>query len=436
MVMDNTNKRNWRRGSCIGKGSFGAVYLAAGDGDSPVFAVKTVACSTLSSCKQSTAMAALENEIQIVRSISSPYIVSYLGDDVTKEPKLGGECRNLHLEYMVGGTVAKRSDRIDESEIKAYTRCVVRGLHYLHTVAGVVHGDVKGENVLVGAVAGVAKLADFGSSRRINGEKDEEVVVGGTPLWMAPEVARGERQRVESDVWSLGCMVIEMVSGGRPWGKGWGEGEEVGKVMYRIGYGEEVPEMPAGMSVEGRDFVGKCLRREVGERWSCEELLKHGFLREGDRVPDGPSPRSVFEWGSVLEFEEGRSGWSSEDEEDEEVVIGLVRERVRELAEEGEGGGWEMMISEEGWEVVRGGEGECGGSGDCRSSVLSCSCYCYCYCSFSFSLCCCCCCCCCWDGWNDFGDELLWWKTWGEVGDWEEHFQLIEDPNHNTFFEN
>ncbi|KAM0953662.1 putative mitogen-activated protein kinase kinase kinase STE-STE11 family [Dioscorea sansibarensis] len=362
MVMDNA-KRHWRRGSCIGKGSFGAVYIAAGAGDSQVFAVKTVACSTLSPWQQSTAMAALENEIQILRSLSSPYIVSYLGDDVTKEPKLGGECRNLHLEYMPGGTVARR--RMDESEIKAYTRCVVRALHYLHTVAGVVHGDVKGENVLVGAVPGAAKLVDFGSSRRMNGGKE---VVGGTPLWMAPEVARGERQRPESDVWSVGCMVIEMVSGGMPWGKGWGEGEEVGKVMYRIGYGEEVPELPAGMSAEGGDFVGKCLRREVGDRWSCEELLRHRFLREGEGVAAGPSPRSVFEWGSVVEFGEeerrsGMNGWSSEEEEEEEVVIGLVRERVRDLAEEGEGGGWEMMMSEEGWEVVRGGEGECGGSG-------------------------------------------------------------------------
>lgn len=75
-------------------------------------------------------MAALENKIQIVRSLSFPYIVSYLGDVVTKETKFGGECRNLHLEYMAGGTMMRRIT-LDESEIKAYTCCMMQGLHYL-----------------------------------------------------------------------------------------------------------------------------------------------------------------------------------------------------------------------------------------------------------------------------------------------------------------
>lgn len=68
-----------------------------------------------------------------------------------KETKLSGERQNLYLEYMAGGIVARRR-RMDESEIKAYTHCMVPGLHYLHTMAEVAHGNVKGENMLVGTV--------------------------------------------------------------------------------------------------------------------------------------------------------------------------------------------------------------------------------------------------------------------------------------------
>ncbi|KAJ0979372.1 hypothetical protein J5N97_014846 [Dioscorea zingiberensis] len=349
-------KRGWRRGSFIGRGSFGAVYLATDDGDSPLFAVKTVASSSPSP-SQAMAMVALENEIRILRSLSSPYIVSYLGDDVTHEPKLGA-CRNLLLEYMAGGTVGgeKKLGGLDESEIKSYTRCLVRGLHYLHAIAGVVHGDVKGRNMLVGAGPGVAKLSDFGSSRKINSgvNRETERMVGGTPLWMAPEVARGGRQSPESDVWSLGCTVIEMVTGEQPWGRRGSEGEEeVGSVLFKIGYGEEVPEVPAGMSAAGKDFIGKCLRREARERWSCEELLRHPFLGEEDGL-SGPSPRSVLDWGS-LEFsdDEGGEGSSSSSSSSSSGYEELARKRVRELATEGGVVGWEMM-SWDGWEVVRG----------------------------------------------------------------------------------
>ena len=81
----------------------------------------------------------------------------------------------------------------------------------------------------------------------------------GTPLWMAPEVVAGEATSPASDVWSLGCTVIEMVTGKPPWKVT--DHEDAGGVLLRIALGDQVPEFPAELSKCGRDFLDKCLRR-------------------------------------------------------------------------------------------------------------------------------------------------------------------------------
>ncbi|GFZ19643.1 mitogen-activated protein kinase kinase kinase 13 [Actinidia rufa] len=157
---------SWARGSGIGRGSFGTVSLAVNKLDGQVSAVKSV---ELGSCSEAR-VAALENEIRILRRLSSPWVVEYFRDDVTVEDG-ATSFRNLHLEYLPGGTVAdlaKRfADDVDESLVKSYTWCVVSALRYVHSL-GIMHCDVKGRNVLVGPTVGAAKLADFGSAAEID----------------------------------------------------------------------------------------------------------------------------------------------------------------------------------------------------------------------------------------------------------------------------
>lgn len=333
------------RGRRIGEGSFGTVSLAMDKSNGQVFAVKSVNLnsSPLSSTK------ALENEIQILRSISSPYIISYLGDDTTKESPTN-MWRNLHLEYMPGGTVADLAagnGPIAEPEVRSCTRCIARALHHLHSVAGVVHCDVKARNVLIGLNPGVAKLADFGSATRISCGRSmagNEQYTRGTPLWMAPEVVRGDRPTPASDIWSLGCTVIEMLTGAQPWRS---SGPDA---LFRIGFGDEVPEFPDWLSKTGRDFLDKCLRRDSTERWTVEQLLQHPFLAYDDTNATGPSPRSVLDWAK-LEFceDEGNSSANCSHGIDTDEIMNYARERVRELALDGTVVSWES----DGWEVVR-----------------------------------------------------------------------------------
>ncbi|CAK9164188.1 unnamed protein product [Ilex paraguariensis] len=326
----------WVRGRCIGKGSFGTVNLAVDNSNGDVFAVKSV---DRSSCLASQ-LESLENEIRILRSLSSPYVVKYLGDSVTCESPTTSY-RNLHLEFLPNGTVSDVAKLfgadVDERIVANYTWCVVSALSYVHS-KGIVHCDVKGKNVLVGPRNGAAKLADFGSAmefREVNSPR-------GSPLWMAPEVIRQEYQGPESDVWSLGCTVIEMVTGRPAW-------EDHGAdTLCRIGYLDELPQFPTQLSELGLDFLDKCLRRDPNRRWSCDQLLQHPFISmcsPPSSMITYSSPRCVLDWSSSEPM----------DEDEDEICDGVdnlnhkARERIGKLASK-TGANWES----DGWTVVRG----------------------------------------------------------------------------------
>ncbi|KAG2299722.1 hypothetical protein Bca52824_036194 [Brassica carinata] len=346
MVIDFSTSKNspsssssswWLRGKVIGRGCFGTVNLAVNKSDSDhIFAVKSVGLATCIPRQ----LDSLENEICILRSVSSPHVVRFLGDDVTREGTWS--FRNLHLEYMPRGTLADvAGHNLEEDMIRRFTWCLVSALKDVH-MCGFVHCDVKARNVLLAEEPGSAKLADFGSGLEIQPENrtgcGSHMQPRGSPLWMAPEVVRGECQGPESDVWSLGCTIIEMVTGKPPWIN---DGAES---LRTIGFSDDLPKFPARLSETGRNFLEKCLRRDPSERWSCDQLLQHPFISCSAL---SESPRHVFDWeDSVFEEEEAVGS-----EPVSESSSTLARERIGTLASS------RVVIWEfDGWLVVRGSE--------------------------------------------------------------------------------
>ncbi|CAN0897036.1 Mitogen-activated protein kinase kinase kinase 18 [Linum grandiflorum] len=291
---------SWTRGHKIGHGSTAAVYLATPHNSGEPFAVKSAELSRSEF---------LQREQRILSSLGgSPYIVKYRGWEITTEEEDGDKVMyNLMMDYMPGGTVVdeirrRRRRKMDEPAIGLYTWQVLKGLEYLHS-KGIVHCDVKGSNILVGP-AGDARLADFGCSKR---------VVRGTPMFMAPEAARGEEQGYAGDVWGLGCAVIEMATdGGSPWGEEMTGIDDPVSAMYWVGYSGRVPEFPDQMSEEGKDFLEKCLRSDWKQRWTARQLLDHPFVSKFAVGDSGcfDSPTSVLDrgfWNSVEEAENSGS---------------------------------------------------------------------------------------------------------------------------------
>ncbi|RNF11313.1 putative protein kinase-like protein [Trypanosoma rangeli] len=257
-------------GPVLGSGSYGAVHLgilATGR----LVAVKYI--STQNSTKK--ALFQVETEVNMLKELSHPNIIRYLG------------CRTDHdyvlifMEFAVAGnltSIIRSFTGLNESVIRYYTYQMLLGLRYLHQ-KGVVHRDVKGENVLVDGL-GVVKLADFGSSKNLLGINDHSRAgcdtLVGSPYWMAPEVIRNEPYGTKADIWSVGCTVVELLNGGvPPWRK---EFDNVVSMLYLVGNTDVMLTIPEGSSELCRDFLKKCLERDTTKRPSAEELLKHPWL--------------------------------------------------------------------------------------------------------------------------------------------------------------
>ncbi|KAL5200782.1 hypothetical protein ABZP36_021985 [Zizania latifolia] len=261
----------WTRGPAIGRGASATVSLAVDSGTGEVFAVKSVGADRAGE---------LWREQSILCGLSSPYVVRCLGSGVSAaEDGAAGLVYDMFLEYAPGGSLAdeiKRSGgRYEDSLIRSRVRDILHGLAHIHA-AGVAHCDVKGRNVLIGS-DGRAIIADFGCARRVAGHGgciDCVRLRGGTPMFMAPEAARGEEQGPEADIWALGCTVIEMATGGAPWP----QFTDAVSALHHVAFSGEVPEFPKWLSDDGKDFLARCLHRDPRERWTAEQLLEHHFV--------------------------------------------------------------------------------------------------------------------------------------------------------------
>ncbi|KAK2644532.1 hypothetical protein Ddye_019727 [Dipteronia dyeriana] len=340
----------WTRGRTIGRGSTAIVSIATDNGSGQVFAVKS---SQLSNSEF------LQREERILSTLTSPHIVAYKGCGISSEN--GGSMYNLFLEYARGGTVAdeirERGGGLDDGSVRSYTRAMLLGLEYLHC-NGVAHCDIKSQNVLVAGDG--AKIADFGCAKRVCDDvssSDSAPQIMGTPLYMAPEVARGEEQLFPADVWALGCTVIEMVTGRPPWV---GLSDPV-TALYRIGFSGDVPEIPKNISKQAKDFVVKCLIKDPRERWSASELLKHEFVDEPSsflRVIydyNQKTPTSVLNQGFWNSMEDGllETTWNSKHEENRSSCSSSPLDRIQQLSGENSKTSILNWTFDETWVTVR-----------------------------------------------------------------------------------
>ncbi|XP_044375017.1 mitogen-activated protein kinase kinase kinase 18-like [Triticum aestivum] len=306
--------KQWTRMRTLGRGASGAeVFLAADDASGDLFAVKSASAACA---------AALRREQRAMAGLSSPRVLSCIGGRGARDGSY-----QLFLEFAPGGSLAEQvpsSGSLDERAVRGYAADVAAALAYLHG-AGVVHGDVKARNVVIGA-DGRAKLADFGCAREAGADVP---IIGGTPAFMAPEVARGEEQGPAADIWALGCMVVEMATGRAPWS---GMDGDALAALHRIGYTEAVPELPQWLSAEAKDFLARCLVRQANDRFTAAQLLEHPFLAAAvvDAKPEAVKSRWVSPKSTL-----DAAFWESEsdtDEADDEPSHGAAESRIRALS--------------------------------------------------------------------------------------------------------
>ncbi|CAB60239.2 MAP kinase kinase kinase Win1 [Schizosaccharomyces pombe] len=307
-VLDDTTKENrllkelassksnitirWQQGGLIGSGSFGTVYRAVNLDTGDLMAVKEVA---LHKPRISRPMIKrIKGEMLVLELFDHPNVVSYYGIEVHREKV------NIFMELCQGSSLFEflRYGRIeDELVIQVYVLQLLEGLAYIHS-CGVSHQDVKPENILFDH-NGIMKFTDFGSAKMSGSastkifeqltqqeeeefEKDSEFLqhldqnrgysLTGTPTYMAPELILGNpSERVGAmDIWSLGCVIVEMATGSPPWPRL----DNHFSLMYHIA-AHNPPIIPADdqLSPLGQNFLKRCFVSDPNQRATAAELL-------------------------------------------------------------------------------------------------------------------------------------------------------------------
>lgn len=284
------NSIKWKRGQLLGRGSFGSVVLGINIETGELMAVKQIPIPVLSPSVDATRyfeLKTIERETNLMKAMSFPNIVTYYGVQVRPPTETEEGMLDVFMEYVPGGSIAAilaTFGSLEEPVVRQYTRQILLGLEFLHR-HDIVHRDIKGGNILVDA-SGVCKLADFGTSTSIADlmQSKSHPSIQGTVAFMAPEVVRRELQDCKVDIWSVGCTVLEMITGVPPWS----EIEDPMARLSRIAAEDAVPSIPDHISPTAKDFLLKCLVRNPKERSSASELLWHPFVSNLDTY----SPKS------------------------------------------------------------------------------------------------------------------------------------------------
>lgn len=184
------------------------------------------------------------------------------------------------MELAPGGSLRsliKKYGALSENLIKKFSKQVLLALEYLHQ-HNIVHGDIKCDNILLDLESKV-KLADFGASRQIvDSDPTLNKTIVGTPNFMSPEVVMQKDSGIASDIWSLGCSVIEMFDGTPPYS----DLRSCASIMYTIASSKETPKLPEKCSENAINFLKLCFVRDPKSRATAKELLNHTWIKDYD----------------------------------------------------------------------------------------------------------------------------------------------------------
>lgn len=287
----------------LGRGGMGVVYLGH-----DLRLERHVAIKALPEefAKEPERLARFEREAKILASLSHPNVGAIFGIEETADAKY------LILEYVEGDTLA---DRLAEGPLPLddaleICRQIALGVEAAHE-AGVVHRDLKPGNVKITS-EGQVKVLDFGLAKSPGtdppsgpdmaqsptltyGESRDGIVLG-TAGYMSPEQARGRRVDRRTDIWAMGCILFEMITGHQAF-----QGETISDTLAAVLRGEPPwSALPEPTPEPVRRLLRRCLEKDPKKRMrdaadailDIDEAL-HGPLLKAEPAAGGPSRISV-----------------------------------------------------------------------------------------------------------------------------------------------
>ncbi|MEX1257972.1 MAG: protein kinase [Gemmatimonadota bacterium] len=251
----------------LGRGGTAVVYLARERDLGRDVAIKLIRPAYV---RDEDAVARLVREARTVGKLQHPSIVMLLGTR-----RLGDRGLALILQYVPGSTLKDRirtAGALPFDQVERILKDLAQALAYAHTHR-IVHRDIKPENVYLDDSTGLARLADFGLARGWDSDSGLTMpgTAIGTPTYMSPEQIEGKDLDGRSDLYSLGLVGFEALTGRQPWA-----GESLYTIIYKQKY-EDLPpvrKLRPGVPRNLAVAIEGATRKKPDERWrNAHEFL-------------------------------------------------------------------------------------------------------------------------------------------------------------------
>jgi len=242
----------------IGQGATSRVYLAERGGERQTLVLKVIDVACI---KEAQVLQRFVREAELVSAVDSPYVVKFLEHGFTEDYGF------IAMEFFTRGDLKQRIEHgVSVGDAVNYLLHIAYGLRAIHAV-GIVHRDMKPGNIMFRSDDSLA-LADFGISKRLD-ETSELTRAGsvlGTPNYISPEQALGQKVDPRSDLYSAGVIFYEMLTGRKPF-----RAESAAALVYQHVHAE-IPQLPAAVH-HFQPIIDILLAKEPAQRFATADDL-------------------------------------------------------------------------------------------------------------------------------------------------------------------